>query len=60
MMAVNTLLSVDAGCVNGAAATMMSASTVIQIKKVMGRGTSSSSRCSSPVHSSALAAASPA
>ena len=57
IIAVNTLLDRAAGWANGAATAIMSASPVIQTKKLSGRGVSSRSTCSSPVASSAQAAA---
>jgi hypothetical protein len=55
--AVKTLLGRVAGWLKGATTRMRSASAVIQVKKLSGRGVSSSRTCSRPVASSAPAAA---
>jgi hypothetical protein len=55
--AVKTLLARAAGWENGAATAIRPASAVIQAKKTSGLGVLSSSTCSSPVASSAQAAA---
>ena len=60
LTAVKTLLGKLAGWLNRAATRMTSASAVIQVKMLSGRGVPSSRTCSRPVARSAPAAASPA
>jgi hypothetical protein len=55
--AVNTLLDSGAPWLNGVATASTVARAVIQVKKASGRGAPSSSRFSTPVASSAQAAA---
>jgi hypothetical protein len=57
MIAVNTLLAGGGGWLKGAATRMTTASAVIQVKKLSGRGVASSRMRSSPLASSAPAAA---